>query len=42
MVLVAIVLIDSIRLWISLLTGAREQKVTESPFVVTQLRPEEV
>ena len=42
LVLVATILIDSIRLWIGILSGAREGRVVESPFVQSMLRPEEV
>jgi len=42
MVLVATVLIDSIRIWIGILRGTREKHVAESPFVLTQLRAEEL
>jgi len=37
---VAIILVDSIRVWIGILSGAREAKNTETPFVLTRL-PEE-
>jgi len=40
MILVAIILVDSIRVWIGILSGAREAKNTETPFVLTRL-PEE-
>jgi carbon starvation protein len=42
MVLVATVLIDSVRVWIGILNGSREKRVAESPFVLTQLRAEEL
>ncbi len=42
LVLVTTILLDSIRLWIGILNGTRERTVRESPFVATQLRPEEV
>jgi carbon starvation protein len=41
-VLVAMILVDSIRLWIGILRGTRQARVEESPFVLSQLRPEEV
>jgi carbon starvation protein len=41
MVLVAIVLIDSLRLWYGILRGTQERVVVESPFVVSQLSSEE-
>ena len=37
MVLVAVILIDSIRLWVGILSGTREARSTETPFVATQL-----
>ena len=42
MVLVATVLIDSIRVWVGILRGTREKRVAESPFVLTRLRTEEL
>ena len=42
MVLVAIILLDSIRVWTGILRGARESKVREAPFVLSRLRSEEV
>jgi carbon starvation protein len=41
MLLVAIVLLDSLRLWFGIIRGTAESRVVESPFVVTQLKPEE-
>jgi carbon starvation protein len=41
-VLVTLILIDSIRTWVGVLRGTKEAKINESPFVVTQLRPEEI
>jgi carbon starvation protein len=41
MVLVAIVLVDSLRLWYGILSGAREGDVVESPFVMSRLSGEE-
>ena len=40
--LVTLILIDSIRIWAGVLRGTKEAKVNESPFVLTQLRPEEI
>ena len=40
LILVAIILVDSIRVWIGILSGGREAKNTETPFVLTRL-PEE-
>jgi carbon starvation protein len=42
MVLVAAILLDSIRVWSGILSGRRESRVSEAPFVVSQLRPEEI
>jgi carbon starvation protein len=42
MVLVAIVLIDSLRLWYGLLRGTEPARTMESPFVLSQLGTEEV
>ena len=41
MVLVAIVLLDSLRLWYGLIRGTANRRVLESPFVLTRLRAEE-
>jgi carbon starvation protein len=40
--LVAIILLDSLRVWYGLLRGTRDARVTESPFVVSQLQAEEI
>src|SRR6185295_11404921 len=37
LVLVATILIDSVRVWIGILGGSRTAKSTETPFVPTQL-----
>ncbi len=42
LVLVTLIVLDSIRLWISILSGGREHKVVEAPFVLSKLRAEEV
>jgi carbon starvation protein len=42
MVLVAVILIDSIRVWAGILSGRTEARVRESPFVLSQLRAEEL
>jgi carbon starvation protein len=42
MVLVAIVLLDSVRVWTGILRGTREARVHEAPFVLSQLRAEEL
>jgi carbon starvation protein len=42
LVLVTLILIDSLRVWIGILRGTREARVQESPFVLTELRAEEI
>jgi carbon starvation protein len=42
LLLTAVILVESLRSWYGILSGSREAKVTETPFVMTQLRPEEV
>jgi carbon starvation protein len=42
LLLVSMILIDSVRLWVGILRGTRDARVTESPFVVSRLRPEEI
>jgi carbon starvation protein len=42
MLMVATILIDSVRIWVGILRGTRERQVRESPFVLSQLRPEEL
>lgn len=42
LILVATILIDSLRVWYGILTGSREKSVAESPFVISQLQPEEL
>jgi len=42
MVLVAIVLVDSLRLWYGLLRGTEDRTVAETPFVPSRLNPEEI
>ena len=41
-VMVATILLDSIRIWIGILNGTRSARVVEAPFVLSQLSPEEV
>jgi carbon starvation protein len=41
-VLVTLILVDSIRTWIGVLRGTSDARVNEAPFVLTQLRPEEI
>ncbi|MBZ5577499.1 MAG: carbon starvation protein A [Acidobacteriia bacterium] len=42
MILVATILLDSVRVWIGILRGTRDARVYETPFVPSQLRPEEI
>jgi carbon starvation protein len=42
LVLVATILVDSIRIWAGILNGTREAHLNESPFVASRLRAEEV
>jgi carbon starvation protein len=42
LVMVATVLIDSMRVWIGILRGTRDTRINETPFVPTELRPEEI
>jgi carbon starvation protein len=42
LVLVTTILLDSIRLWTNILMGRSQARSMESPFVLSQLRPEEV
>ena len=42
MVLVATILLDSLRVWIGILRGTREAHISEAPFVMSQLRAEEL
>jgi carbon starvation protein len=42
LVLVTTILIDSIRIWTGILRGTRPSRVVESPFQLSQLRPEEI
>ena len=42
MVLVFLILADSLRVWVGILSGSKTASVEESPFVLTQLRPEEL
>jgi carbon starvation protein len=39
--LVAIILLDSLRLWFGIIRGTADRGVAETPFVTTQLKPEE-
>jgi len=40
--LVAIILLDSLRIWYGLLRGTRESRVTETPFVPSRMQAEEI
>jgi carbon starvation protein len=42
LVLVATILLDSLRVWIGILRGTREARISEAPFVLSQLRAEEL
>ncbi len=42
MIMVVVVLLDSIRVWAGIIRGGREARIDETPFVATQLRPEEI
>ncbi len=42
LILVATILIDSLRIWIGILSGARRSHVAESPFVLSRLQVEEL
>jgi len=41
LILVAVILIDSIRIWAGVLRGTRESRVAEAPFVLSRLSTEE-
>ncbi|MDE3166608.1 MAG: carbon starvation protein A, partial [Acidobacteriota bacterium] len=42
LILVTVILVDSIRIWVGILSGSRDARVCEAPFVATQLRAEEL
>ncbi len=42
MTMVAVILADSIRVWYGILNGSRQARVAEAPFVLSQLRAEEL
>ena len=42
MVLVAVILVDSLRVWAGILCGTGDRRVHEAPFVISQLRAEEL
>ncbi len=41
-VMVAAILVDSLRVWIGIIRGTRDADIAESPFVLSQLRAEEL
>ena len=41
-VLVAVILVDSLRVWYGLLRGTRDMRIAEAPFVPSRLQPEEI
>jgi len=41
-VLVAVILVDSVRVWAGILWGSRDRKLHEAPFVVSRLQAEEL
>jgi carbon starvation protein len=42
LILVTLILVDSLRTWIGILRGTRDSTTTETPFVLSRLKPEEV
>jgi carbon starvation protein len=42
LIMVALILVDSVRVWLRILSGTRESKVDEAPFVLSQLQTEEL
>jgi len=42
LVLVAVILVDSVRVWMGILSGNQDAEVHEAPFVISQLRAEEL
>ena len=42
MILTAVVVLDSVRVWYGILSGSKSAKVEEAPFVLSQLRAEEL
>jgi carbon starvation protein len=42
LLLVTTILVDSMRVWIGILRGTRDTRVCEAPFVLSQLRAEEL
>jgi carbon starvation protein len=42
LVMVTLVLADSLKVWVGILRGTRDARITETPFIPSQLSPEEV
>ena len=42
MFLVAVILLDSLRLWFGIIAGTADRRIAETPFVLTKLNVEEV
>jgi carbon starvation protein len=42
LVLVAVILLDSVRVWAGILSGSRDRQVHEAPFVMSRLQAEEL
>jgi carbon starvation protein len=42
LVMVAVILLDSLRVWIGILRGTRDARVCEAPFILSELRAEEL
>jgi hypothetical protein len=42
LILVATILVDSLRTWMGILRGTRESRTFEAPFVPSRLQPEEL
>jgi carbon starvation protein len=42
LIMVALILVDSVRAWFRILNGAREVKMDEAPFVLSRLQTEEL
>ncbi len=40
LILVALILIDSVRVWVGILNGGKSTKTTETPFIPTKLAEE--
>src|SRR6185369_16777260 len=40
LLLVAIILLDSVRLWVGIIAGTADRRLTETPFVATRLNAE--